>query len=105
MIVDLHVLSLLAACFGMVYMGKIAMGSFVLRRNWRTVGKYWVAHLILEVMAVFFLARALFFAEGQSELGNAVSVAFFGSLWAVSTVVMLKLVHTLAAAKEQKKEG
>ena len=104
MVVDLNVLSLLGACFGMVYVGKVAMGSFVLRKSWKTVGKYWIAHLILEVMSVFFLVRALFFAERQSALGNAVSVALFGSLWAVSTVVMLKLIYMLTAAKENKTE-
>ena len=104
MVVDLNLLPLLGACFGMVYVGKIAMGSFVLRKSWRSVGKYWVAHLILEAMAAFFLARAVFFAEGQSALGDAISVALFGSLWAVSNVVMLKLVHGLTAQKEKKME-
>ena len=103
MVVERDVLSLLLACFGMVYLGKVGMGSFVLRKGWKSVGKYWVAHLIFELAAAFFLVRVLFFSS-ESYMGNAVSVALFGSLWAISVVLMLKAVHVLSAAREKKSE-
>ena len=82
---------------------ELVMGWFLFQGH-KKARSYFVGHVVMMVLALFFLVKCLFGARlgfdlGIASISNSGSIGLFGVFWTFGVLLMLEAVDTLRKDK------
>ena len=103
-IMEAEVPKIFISCFAVVFLCKMCFGTGLLLRNRRSLVPAWCGHLVCELLSFYFICSFMFRGRlphtfetdpGFPSINNSMCIGLFGVCWAVSTVLLLYMLHKM----------